>query len=239
MLHLPTIQIHIVINYTLSAYYQKKKIGNTLIEEIESTSNFNERCPICQRKNCVKFLEYYYREVIDENGTYYKRFPIARYICTSKSSGSKSDRTFSLLPYQLIPYKKYSIPYIFKLLEKRVLENMSIKQILDYLSELNTDHLINLSPKVIISLIKLIQETIEKLLISNHYKELSKSLQTAPVKAHLQIFIEYAASFETNKTDPVIRGPCGLSYDYYCENGGYYMNSPFLIGTPYQFRKKR
>ncbi|MBC8179593.1 hypothetical protein H8E88_00575 [candidate division KSB1 bacterium] len=90
---------------------------------------------MCGGSHCAKFIGYYHRPVLDENGTYYKAFPIARFLCYRK--GDKpivNHRTFSLFPYQLVPYSKYSIPFIFKVLNKIYINDKSIMEVQSYLS---------------------------------------------------------------------------------------------------------
>lgn len=107
MINLPTIQILIYIKETLAQYYKKVKGKNyDLVEILDLGLDFRTRCPICGGKDCARFIKYYTRGVIDENGSYYKAFPIARYVCEAKGSQNVvSHKTFSLLPYQLIPYE--------------------------------------------------------------------------------------------------------------------------------------
>ncbi len=192
---------------------------------------------MCGAENCAQFIGYYYREVIDEKGTYYKAFPIARYLCNRKGKAlSVTHRTFSLLPCQLVPYSKYSLPFILNALRKVYGEDSSVKGLLDYLAGFGSGEYIDLSASAFYAFRAFILTAIDKMLAMGFYKEISAQLQTSSEKQRIRIFIVFAEDFSCCKTDPEIRGPCALGYDYYMEDGGYMRNAHFLFGTPSQFR---
>jgi len=60
--------------------------------------NFNDRCPICGRKNCVVRFGTYKRK----DGTV-----IQRYLCKYRLKKKKRYTTFSRLPWPLIPYHSH------------------------------------------------------------------------------------------------------------------------------------
>jgi hypothetical protein len=187
--------------------------------------------------DCAQFIGYYCRGVIDEKGTYYKAFPIARYLCTSKGKAlSVKHRTFSLLPYQLVPYSKYSLPFILNALRKVYGEDSSVKGLLDYLAGFGSGEYIDLSANAFYAFRAFILTAIDKMLAMGFYKEISAQLQTSSEKQRIRIFIVFAEDFSCCKIDPERRGPCALGYDYYMEDGGYMRNAHFLFGTPSQFR---
>ena len=100
--NLPVIQVLIFIRESLAKYYQKVKGKKyDLVEILDLELDLRERCPLCGGKDCAGFIGYYTRVVIDEHGTYFKEFPIARYVCKGKGERSWSGhKTFSLLPYR-------------------------------------------------------------------------------------------------------------------------------------------
>jgi len=83
--------------------------------------------------------------VVDEKGTYYRDFPIARYRCYSKGKKKISHTTFSLLPHQLMPYSRYSIPFIIKVLELLSMDEASIEDVLDYVAGLGKEDILSIS----------------------------------------------------------------------------------------------
>jgi len=49
-------------------------------------------------------------------------------------------------------------------------------------------------------------------------------------------FITFASSFVCSQLSIKIRGPSALGYDFFLIGRGYVKNTPFLFGTPSQFR---
>ena len=237
--NLPTIQVLVATKYTLSEYYKKvkgKKRDIFLI--LDLPFDFYSICPICQGIDCAQFIGYYERPVIDENGTYYKAFPLARFLCNRK--GSKpliNHKTFSLLPHQLVPYSKYSIAFILKTLKSHYVDGQSIMEIQDYLSRFNEEGIyLDLAASSMNRFKKLMLEVINKLLSSAYYQDVEKLFQKSCNKNRIKVFIKFAEAFYCCKTNPRIRGPCALSYDFYLKGGGWLQNSYFLFGTPSQFK---
>ncbi|MCL0038564.1 hypothetical protein M1N10_06100, partial [Thermodesulfovibrionales bacterium] len=74
------------------------------------------------------------------------------------------------------------------------------------------------------------------ILAVGHCKEAETELQQPSKWERIKRFIEFAVRFSCLKIKPYIRGPCALSYDFYIEGGGYFLNSHFLFGTASQFR---
>ena len=136
MVNCQLVQIILYIEETLSEYYAKVKGKKCKVLDIlDLPYDFSGRCPICGGKDCAKFIGYYFRAVVDEKGTYYRAFPVARFLCRRKGRELISrHKTFSLLPYQLVPYTKYSMPFIIKVLKLRHIEDKSIYKLQEYLA---------------------------------------------------------------------------------------------------------
>ncbi len=232
------IQILTLIGYTLNSYYSQV---NGKCEDVAAfldlPYDFGAQCPLCGGKECAQFIGYYYRSVINEKGTYYKAFPIARYLCNRKGSAlSIKHRTFSLLPYQLVPYTKYSIPFIISCLKKVFGEDNSVKELLDYLAGLETAEYIDISTSTFQGFKAFILACINKMSVVGFYKEAESALQSPFGRQRIKVFLVFAENFACHKTGQPIRGPCALGYDYYLLNGGHFRNGYFLFGTPSQFR---
>lgn len=192
---------------------------------------------MCGGTGCAQFIGYYYRGVVDEKGTYYKAFPIARYLCNRTGSArSIPHRTFSLLPYQLAPYTKYSIPFIIGCLKKVYGEDNSVNKLLDYLAGIEAGEYIELSASVFHGFKAFILTCVNKMSAADLYEEARSSLQCPSERQRIKVFLVFAENFVCNKTDKPIRGPCALGYDFYLSNGGWFRNGHFLFGAPSQFR---
>jgi hypothetical protein len=191
---------------------------------------------------------------VDEAGRYYPDFPVPRFECHEKGGRRIiPHKTFSLLHYHLVPYCKYSIPFIIIVLMARHIKGLSLKLLQDYIAEFSgTDIVgtgtetaddygyIELSISRFYSFHNLIRATVTKLLISKCYQELAIRVQKCrgSESATIKAFLEFSKEFECCKVSVPIRGPCALSYDFYLEGGSYLRNSYFLFGTPSQFRNR-
>jgi len=242
--NLPTIQIIFKVNHTLRQFYKKVKRQQAEISElIDVTDSFGAGCPLCGKTDCARFLGYYYRQVIDENGHYYPDFPIPRFICHGKGKRKHAivnHKTFSLLHYHLIPYTIYSIPFMVKILNARHIDKRTVEYIQRYLADITTsgDDYKELSASGIIAFKGLLLKAITKILANGYYALLSCKLkQTRREIDRIIIFLDFCQDFTCQKHSPPIRGPCALSYDFYITGGSYFRNAFFLFGTPSQFRR--
>lgn len=226
------IQITIHIRETLSEYY--KKVNGAIIDLlllIELSIDFMDHCPICGGRNCPQFIGYYYRQVIDEDGRYYKDFPIARYRCRSKG------KTFSLLPYQLVPYIKHSIPFVINTLKLRHKKGLSIYRVQDWIASLGREDILAINPNQLFRFKKIVIEAVNKIKAGGYYPEFDKKVMDKTTDKEIVCsFIEFAQDFECLKSESSIKGPCGFNYDFYINGGGYFHNAHFLFGTASQFR---
>jgi hypothetical protein len=157
----------------------------------------------------------------------------------------------------LVPYWKYSIPFIIKILKAKHIKGLSLKMLQDYIADFSDTvagrdreyedgcdgyiGYIELSTSRIYSFQRLIEKTITKLLISQYYHEFAMRLSRCKCSGNdetesINAFLLFSIQFECWKVSMPIRGPCALSYDFYLEGGSYLRNSQFLFGTPSQFR---
>jgi len=239
--NLPTIQIIIFVNYTLRQFCQKVKSGRIEISElIEVVDSFANCCPLCHGSDCAQFLGYYYRQVVDEKGRYYRDFPVPRFVCRGKGKYSVvNHKTFSLLHYHLIPYSIYSIPYVVKILKSRHIDKQTVEDIQRYQGYITAtgDAYKELSASGILAFKALLRQAITKIQAFALYPALSAKLaQTSGAIDRLLVFLAFCRSFTCHRYCPPIRGPCALSYDFYISGGSYFRNAFFLFGTPSQFR---
>ncbi len=250
--NLPTIQILIFTIYTLSQYYKKVKPksekGLNIFDILDLGFNFRDRCPICGAADCAQFIGYYLRPVIDEEGRFIKDFPVARFLCNGKGAVPiVNHKTFSLLHYHLIPYRRYSIPFLIKVMESRYIDQKTLQVISDYIIKftatgpVGTDYeCIEISPGNILAFEPLFEEAINKIMTCQYYQTVKQQWQKIFDRDRQPIgikgFLEFCSQFECLKIQPSIRGPTALSYDFYITGGAYKRNNHFLFGTPSQFR---
>jgi len=148
-------------------------------------------------------------------------------------------KTFSLLPFQLIPYWKFSILFLYKVMKLRCEEMISVHCLQQKVFDLTlkTGDGVELSAARIYGFKMMIDQAITKLLTSGYYPEFETLFMEKSRLQRIRIFMDISAKFYCHKVLPPIRGPCALSYDYYLTGGGYLRNQYFLFGTPSQFVK--
>jgi hypothetical protein len=141
-------------------------------------------------------------------------------------------------------------------MESKHIDQMTLQVLRDYIIEftatgpVGTDYeCIEISPSSILALEPLIEEAINKIMMSQYYQKVrqqwQKTFDSDNEREHerereaigIKGFLEFCREFECLKTLPSIRGPTALSYDFYITCGAYARNSYFLFGTPSQFRK--
>ena len=196
--------------------------------------SFRDCCPLCKGINCIGFLGTYDRNAVSSSGTFYEDFSILRFRCHEKGIKNSPHKTFSLLPYELIPYTKYSIDFMFIIANSLYVLGKSKKTTVDDASKLLGSEFI--PPVSMISKIKeYIIKAIDKVIISGYYPDLIDYLNTSDIRVKIKSFLKYL----TLEYGCPIRGPCKMSYEYYDKNGKYKNNGSFLFGTPSQMRIKR
>jgi hypothetical protein len=234
------LQIKLYIQETLFEYYEKVKGGKGDISSLlELSLAIYAHCPICGGKNCPEFLGYYTREAVDEKGRFFKDLPIARFKCNRKGNNIKVDhKTFSLLPYQLIPYRKYCIEFTIEGCKARNKEGSCVNDALDDLAERAEDDL-SINGSQIQRMDTIAEEAIEKILTSGYYPEFEDTIyQHSSGEERIKKFTEFAEGFECLNQICDTQGTAALGYDFYIRGGGYYKNAHFLFGTPSQFRDR-
>lgn len=201
--------------------------------------DFKEHCPICWATNCAKFLGYYYRGAVDKNGTYFKELPIARYECSGKGSPKIGHKTFSLLPYQLIPYNKYSIEFMIRTMSYWKAGEHNVEETLDFIFKLLDKDENPLKIKLVSNFQlykfgRILEMAIEKIIVCN-----IEGIMFAKIidkKGRILEFIRYCENYCSYRFNEEIRGPPALNIDFYVTGGSYIKNAQFLFGTPSQFR---
>jgi hypothetical protein len=120
---------------------------------------------------------------------------------------------------------------------------MTLDRLLNYIDEFTTNdqdqYYVELSLSRFFSFQHLIEEAIAKIMANGYYqdKDINPQLQSPYRNQQIKAFLKFALEFTCYKLYYPIRGPCGLSVDFYLKGGSYFLNSYFLFGTPSQFRR--
>lgn len=160
-----------------------------------------------------------------------------RYRCRNKNRHLYKHKTISLLPHQLIPYTKYSIPFIFKVLSLVNISDMSQKEVLDEIANMGKNDILSINTIYLKIFSEHAEKAVSKIIISGYYPDIISNFHR--IKSQKEIikeFVEFATDFETTILCNPIRGPSALGFDYYNRGGGYIKDADFLFGTPSQKR---
>lgn len=96
--------------------------------------DFKSRCPLCRGADCAVRHGLYHRCVVDADGSVIERFPIPRFRCQRRGPFRSEAATFSVLPAELVPRRRFSLPLMLLIVDL-VGRRRSIPQVLDDLAE--------------------------------------------------------------------------------------------------------
>lgn len=74
-----------------------------------------EVCPLCGGRGCAARLSVYWRRVIDENSLELS-VPVPRFACHDRGPRRRLARTFSLLPAEVIPRRRWSLGWVLRVI---------------------------------------------------------------------------------------------------------------------------
>lgn len=216
------IQLIYRINCTLLEYREKTE------KSIWKYPDFKKKCPICHGRNCAVRHGFYFRLIIDLKKRYFFFIRIIRYKCrrVQKPKNGLKDRTFSLLPHELIPYISLTIDSLMMIVENKLVTNNSTKEIQRILdgSMIDADRIYNMDSRHFNHYVSIFIETYFKL---NQFL-LKHNIRAGPRKG--KISIKDAVIFLKQSE----QGYQGFSVYYYETEGSWFKNAWFLFGRPYQ-----
>ena len=188
---------------------------------------------------CARYLGFYTRRVEDpRTGFSVQDFPVMRFFCNRVGNGLRSShRTFSLLPIELVPYRKLSILYIVLSVLIRFKRNVSLLRALDIIA----DELCSLAQDIgFVHEPALIDHELILRLASQRFWKSAALFSTEPNFPDNQSFsgfLEYCEDYGSI-LDESIRGPPGLAWDYYILNQEHGRFGSLLFGVPSQDRDR-
>jgi hypothetical protein len=190
-----------------------------IFDILEYEKLFGNICLLCGAPDCARFIGFYYRGVVDEKGRYFKYFPVPRFLCQREGVPVVDHKTFSLLHYHLIPYHKYSIPFMIKVLKSRHIEPRTLEILIKYIADftatgpVGTDYeYIELTFSRIFAFQDIIKGAINKILVNQYYKDIIGRWQRQKVFNNnvnelIKAFLEFCLEFECHKTTPPHQRP--------------------------------
>jgi hypothetical protein len=203
--------------------------------------DFSDRCPICSGAGCATFLGYYVRIAICPLTSFSVRdLPILRYRCHDKGDARVCDHvTFSLLPHQLVPFRKLPLNFMIKAVWIKVSRYLSFTKAMDVI-EKELNHLSDVADFISISAMMSWQQMILialerfisadiNMIPKSHYKQLQEIVGS-------KLFLEILINHSSQSSHHPIRGPDAFAWNYYQQSGGSEQNAVFLFGWASQHR---
>lgn len=244
--------LYISISEYIKIVKEKYDYGNILLE-IYYKQHSSRGCPLCGKKNCLRYLCDYKRNLcyINDSGSYDNvKIWIVRFICSTKERSKRNGGmlTVSLIPTDIVPYKKPSVTFQAKIIKEHLIEN---KDLVDMEEDINLENKSTGEnnfkektvededqPEDIILSAVLIKRICKDFLIAlNRYQVIYPNIKYnnfEPVK-QIEEFINYLKDYNTDNS----KGISGAIFDFYLDSGNYKKGGLFLFGTPYQDRRRR
>jgi hypothetical protein len=224
------------IKVSLQEYYRLFKSG------IWEIPDFSDKCLICGAADCATYHGNYERRAICPQTAFDTAdFPVPRLLCNNKGMKKKCEHvTFSLLPLVLVPYRQLPLKFMILALWLRLSDKLSLFDAMDAIEEalVNFEEDIAgfLSIAAQLEWEKMIRAGFCRFVVSNMSNQDPLSIMEKASEKGLFSFLKMALGYQSQRSDPPIRGPDGLAWDFYKLNGGANKLAPFLFGTASQHR---
>ena len=101
--------------------------------------DYGDCCPICKGENCAVRIGFYKRKQVIVDNKIYENVPIARWLCQRKGYQKSTHKTFSLLPFPLIPYHRHGLNVIVNTVNFHHHNGSSLVQTKDFISSNGVD----------------------------------------------------------------------------------------------------
>lgn len=198
---------------------------------------WSKPCPLCGAEGCATFLQFYVRVRVYFGDTVYVNVKIARFLCNRLNPNvpAGTHRTFSLLPYPLVPYSQYALDAALAM-TTTLSEHTDNAYQASYAVASQYEHL---SPEPA-TLVRI------KIRMDEAQSKLKRFLRAFPSVRRdgpcwngrkLSDFLAFANNYHSRLL-PAVTGVCALSYDwfYLIQQALPYMHRDFLFGTSSQKR---
>lgn len=100
----------------------------------ELIPDYQDECPVCAGAGCAVRHGLYFRQVVDCQGQIYEAFPVPRFRCRRRGPRRAEAVTFSVLPAELVPRRRFSLPLMVWLVKGLSVAQRSVEQLLDALA---------------------------------------------------------------------------------------------------------
>lgn len=200
--------------------------------------DFTACCPLCGGSHCAVRIGFYQRKQVIIGYELYEDFPIARWLCRRKGTRKPKHKTFSLLPYPLIPYHRYGLNVIVDTVSFHHHHGSSLVQTKDFISGQGVNNDIPLEDNQIHDLMNIFSQALLKLTtIAELKQQISQSRywnSSDPIGTLLKFIKSYTSPLLTTRKLKASRvEQLALDFFYHFQTGDYF-DRHFLFGTASQ-----
>lgn len=200
--------------------------------------DYEDCCPLCKGNNCAVRIGFYERKQVVVDNKIYEHVPIARWLCQRKGSRLAQHKTFSLLPYPLIPYHRHGLNVIVDTVDFHHHHGSSLVQTKDFISSNGVDSDIPLENNQIHDFNNIFSQAWLKLNtnveLKQHINPASDWDSSDPIAAMLKFIAGYQSCFPTTQQLQASQAEqLALDFLYHFQTGDYCQRH-FLFGTPSQ-----
>lgn len=150
------------------------------------------------------------------------------------------DRTFSLLPLQLVPFRRMSLRFMLLAVLQRIVDSLSYLSALSVIAEKLVDMGPDISFLHVSALVDweiIVREALERIRSSEGLCIGWFEGCSPGSAAEVQTIVGKTIAYESTDLSPPIRGPDALAWDYHQHQGGPLQRALFLFGTASQHRR--
>ncbi len=159
-----------------------------------------------------------------------------RYYCRRRGKKRRStDVTFSLLPIELVPYRKLTLVFMVLSIWIRIKHKLSLLKSLDVIIAKLPHEVADFSfvyQSALMDYEMIMKTAMKRLDTLGEQVELLGPIESKDLLG----FVEFARKYES-QGDKFIRGPPGLAWDYSIMHGKHVQGSIFLFGDSSQDRR--
>lgn len=113
------------------------------LQVYELIPDYRDSCPLCGGAGCAVRHGLYFRQVVDRDGTLYEHFGVPRFMCRRKGPGKPTAVTFSVLPADLAPRRRWSVTLMLWVGELVLLAGRSIDAVQSELAALSSEVIVD------------------------------------------------------------------------------------------------
>ena len=195
-------------------------------------------CLLCGGENCAVRIGFYYRTKVIVDNKIYEDVPIARWCCELKGSKIPRHKTFSLLPYPLIPYRRHGLNIIVDTVNFHHHNGSSLVQTKDFISDRGVNSDLPLENNQIHDFMNIFSQALLKLTtIAELKQQISQASywdSSDPIATMLKFIDGYQSCFSTTqKLQASNAEKLALDFLFHFQTDDYF-DRHFLFGTPSQ-----